>query len=97
MVTEVAPEQRKLPFSEFVNIMCRPMVGREALAGEIRKSFKAFAAEGAAQITAPSLRAGLAALGQPVSALVSEEMIREADVDRDGSVGVDDYVTTFSQ
>ena len=44
-----------------------------------------------------SLRAGLAALGQPVSALVSEEMIREADVDRDGSVGVDDYVTTFSQ
>ena len=27
MVTEVAPEQRKLPFSEFVNIMCRPMVG----------------------------------------------------------------------
>ena len=97
MVTEVAPEQRKLPFSEFVNIMCRPMVGKEALAGEIRKSFKAFAAEGAAQITAPSLRAGLAALGQPVSALVSEEMIREADVDRDGSVGVGDYVTTFSQ
>ena len=97
MVTEVAPEQRKLPFSEFVNIMCRPMVGKEALAGEIRKSFKAFAAEGAAQITAPSLRAGLAALGQPVSALVSEEMIREADVDRDGTVGVDDYVTTFSQ
>ena len=32
MVTEVAPEQRKLPFSEFVNIMCRPMVGKEALA-----------------------------------------------------------------
>ena len=49
MVTEVAPEQRKLPFSEFVNIMCRPMVGKEALAGEIRKSFKAFAAEGAAR------------------------------------------------
>ena len=57
MVTEVAPEQRKLPFSEFVNIMCRPMVGKGGLAGEIRKSFKAFAAEGAAQITAPSPRA----------------------------------------
>ena len=50
-----------------------------------------------ASLTSGALSSASPSLGQPVSALVSEEMIREADVDRDGSVGVDDYVTTFSQ
>ena len=78
MVTELQPNLRKLPFDEFVNMMCRPMVDSEALEGQLRSTFPAFSG-GKANITASSLANNLAELGRPVDPLVAEEMIAEAE------------------
>jgi len=78
MVTELKPNLRKLPYDEFVNMMCRPMVDSEALEEQLRGTFPAFSG-GKSHITASSLANGLAELGRPVDALVAEEMVSEAE------------------
>ena len=35
MVTELKPELKKLPFEDFVSVMCRPMVSEAALREEV--------------------------------------------------------------
>uniref|UniRef100_A0A7S2E159 EF-hand domain-containing protein n=1 Tax=Haptolina brevifila TaxID=156173 RepID=A0A7S2E159_9EUKA len=77
MVTELKPDLRKLPFDEFVNMMCRPMVDRDALESELAATFPTFSG-GNADITPSTLQSAMADLGRPVDRLVSEEMIREA-------------------
>ena len=77
LATELKPDLRKLPFDEFVNMMCRPMVDRPALEAEISETFGTFAG-GAKAITPPSLGQALLELGQPTEGLVSEEMVSEA-------------------
>lgn len=69
MVTELKPDLRKLPFEEFVNMMCRPMVERDALEVEVANTFPMFSG-GAAEITKDSLSAAMAELGRPVDPLV---------------------------
>lgn len=69
LVTELKPNLRKLPFDEFVNMMCRPMCESDALEEQIRDTF-ASAAGGKAHITAASLVVSRAELGQPVDALM---------------------------
>merc|ERR1712216_377465 len=54
MVTELKPNLRKLPFDEFVNMMCRPMVGTEALEDQLRSTFSTFSG-GKTAITPSSL------------------------------------------
>ena len=78
MVTELKPNLRKLPFDEFVNMMCRPMVDTEALEEQIRGTFPSFAG-GKSAITSSSLAGGLSELGRPVDPLVADEMITEAE------------------
>ena len=118
MVTELKPDLKKLPFEDFVNVVCRPMVSQTALAAEVREVFSLFAGEGGQAVTAASLQEAMQSLDQPVSKLLvhflsnpanahhhgthslspshaqSEEMIREADLDRDGKVGVEDFLRT---
>eukprot|EP00320_Phaeocystis_rex_P021555 CAMPEP_0119071112 /NCGR_PEP_ID=MMETSP1178-20130426/48458_1 /TAXON_ID=33656 /ORGANISM="unid sp, Strain CCMP2000" /LENGTH=149 /DNA_ID=CAMNT_0007053011 /DNA_START=53 /DNA_END=502 /DNA_ORIENTATION=+ len=94
MVTELKPELKKLPFEDFVSVMCRPMVSQAALVEEVKEVFGQFAGSGNSAITAASLQEAMASLDHPVSKLVSEEMIREADLDRDGKVGMEDFMRT---
>jgi len=82
LVTELKPNLRKLPFDEFVNMMCRPMCESDALEEQIRDTF-ASAAGGKAHITAASLVVSRAELGQPVDALMAEEMVHEAERSED--------------
>ena len=94
MVTELKPNLRKLPYDEFVNMMCRPMVDSEALEEQLRSTFPAFAG-GKTQITASSLASRLAELGKPVDSFVAEEMISEAergdDVRGNGKVSLSEF------
>ena len=83
MVTELRPNLRKLPFDEFVSVMCRPMVDTEQLEEQLRGTFGTFAG-GTSHITAGSLAESLAELGRPVDPLVAEEMIHEAERGDDG-------------
>ena len=69
LATELKPDLRRLPFEEFVNMMCRPMVGRQALEAEISDTFSTFSG-GGAHITPPSLSQALAELGHPTEGLV---------------------------
>ena len=65
LVTEVKPTLRKLPFDEFVAVMCRPFGSAAAVRDEVRDCFATFAVDG--QITVASLQQAMAALGHPVS------------------------------
>ena len=99
MVTELKPNLRKLPYEEFVNMMCRPMVDSEALEEQLRNTFPTFAG-GKPQITASSLANALADLGKPVDPLVAEEMIQEAERGDDergnGRVSLSEFATMNS-
>lgn len=77
-MTELKPNLRKLPFEEFANMMCRPMVNPEALEEQVRGTFGIFSG-GMDHMTAESLANGLAQLGRPVDPLVAAEMIHEAE------------------
>ena len=65
LVTEVKPTLRKLPFDEFVAVMCRPFGSAAAVRDEVRDCFATFAVDD--QITVSSLQQAMAALGHPVS------------------------------
>ena len=99
MVTELKPNLRKLPFDEFVNMMCRPMVDNEALEEQLRGTFPTFSG-GKSHITATTLADSLAELGRPVDPLVAEEMIHEAERGDDprgaGKVSFAEYCTMNS-
>lgn len=69
MVTELKPDLKKLPFEDFVNVVCRPMVSPAALAEEVREVYSLFAGSGAA-VTATSLREAMETLDIPVSKLL---------------------------
>mgnify|MGYP006099372135 CR=1 FL=1 len=99
MVTELRPNLRKLPYDEFVNMICRPMVDSEQLEEQLRNTFPTFAG-GKPQITAGSLAGSLADLGMPVDPLVAEEMINEAEKGDDdtgrGRVSLTEFSTVNS-
>ncbi len=77
LVTELKPDLRRLPFEEFVNMMCRPLCDRPTLERRIRDTFPTFARGGAA-VTPDALEAAMEELGRPVSSLVAQEMVAEA-------------------
>mmetsp|Transcript_32925 Transcript_32925/g.72304 ORF Transcript_32925/g.72304 Transcript_32925/m.72304 type:complete len:146 (+) Transcript_32925:414-851(+) len=89
VVTELNPMVRKLPFEDFVAVACRPMK-EDDIQAEVMQTFSFFAAD-ESEVTASSLHAAMATLGLPVSTLMSEDMINEADLDQDGKVNLDDY------
>lgn len=99
MVTELKPSLRKLPYDEFVNMICRPMVDSEALEEQLRGTFPTFSG-GKPHITATNLASGLAGLGRPVDALVAEEMVHEAERGDDprgvGKVSLAEFCTMNS-
>lgn len=70
MVTELKPELKKLPFEDFVNVMCRPMVSEAALREEVKEVFGLFAGAGNSAITAASLQEVMGSLDHPVSKLL---------------------------
>ena len=127
MVTELKPDLKKLPFEDFVNVVCRPMVSPAALEEEVKQVFTLFSGSGAV-VTSQTLHEAMGSLDLPVSKLLvkaahpqtdrrknasspprlhlptcvraallasqSEEMVREADLDRDGKMGMDDFLKT---
>ena len=70
MVTELKPELKKLPFEDFVSVMCRPMVSEAALREEVKEVFGLFAGAGNTAITAASLQEVMGSLDHPVSKLL---------------------------
>ena len=90
MITEVQPNLRQLPFDEFINIMLRELPGSDSVDAEVAETFTTFAGPDDA-ITSASLQQAMGNLGKPVSKLMADEMVREADLDGDGVVNMSDY------
>lgn len=84
------PSLRQLPFDDFVHVMCGALPDGISIASEVRETFSTFS-DGEDLITGLSLEKGMEKLGRPVSKLMCEEIIREADLDGDGAVNMSDY------
>ena len=69
MVTELKPDLKKLPFEDFVNVVCRPMVSPAALEEEVKEVFTLFSGSGAA-VTPQTLQQAMGSLDLPVSKLL---------------------------
>jgi PTB domain (IRS-1 type)/FERM central domain/EF-hand domain pair len=61
-------------------------------AGELRNAFLAFDQSGEGEITREGLSGVMAQLGEQLSQKEMDEMLREADVDGDGRVDIDNFV-----
>ena len=70
IVTEAKPTLRKLPFDDFVSVMCRPLSSTQTVKDEVRDSFKVFVEDGQNAITPGSLRRAMDEMGHPVSDLM---------------------------
>ncbi|XP_053112231.1 calmodulin-like protein 3 [Hemicordylus capensis] len=96
MVSEVdANGTGTVDFSEFLSLMAkrtRDMDSEE----EIREAFRVFDKDGNGYISAAELRHVMTNLGEKLTNEEVDEMIKEADVDRDGRVNYEEFVRTFS-
>jgi len=81
-----------ISFNEFVWLMTREIHDAD-IEEEIREAFRVFDREGHGFITASDLTTVLQTLGDKLSTAETEELINEADIDGDGNVNYEEFVT----
>merc|ERR1711892_24822 len=81
-----------ITFNEFVWLMTREIHDGE-IEEEIREAFRVFDREGHGFITVPDLTEVLQKLGEKLSTEECQELIDEADIDGDGNVNYEEFVT----
>ncbi|KAK4535281.1 hypothetical protein CDCA_CDCA04G1306 [Cyanidium caldarium] len=86
MVAEVdADRSGTIDFSEFLSLMSRQLKDADA-EEEVREAFAMFDKNNDGKISAEELQLVMAKLGEQLSPEEVQEMIREADLDGDGSI-----------
>ena len=80
-----------IEFSEFLIIMARKMKQND-LEEEIREAFRVFDQDGNGFISASELRHVMVSLGEKLTDIEVNEMIREADTDGDGQINYEEFV-----
>merc|ERR1711933_193744 len=86
MINEVdADGNGTIDFPEFLTMMARKMKDTDS-EEEIREAFRVFDKDGNGFISAAELRHVMTNLGEKLTDEEEDEMIREADIDRDGQV-----------
>ena len=73
-------------------LFCREIHDSE-IEDEIREAFRVFDREGNGFITVPDLTEVLLKLGEKLSSEECQELIHEADIDGDGTVNYEEFVT----
>jgi len=81
-----------ITFDEFVWLMTRDIHDSD-IEEEIREAFRVFDREGHGFITASDLTSVLQTLGEKLTIEETEELIDEADIDGDGNVNYEEFVT----
>eukprot|EP00005_Dracoamoeba_jomungandri_P001875 CAMPEP_0174257642 /NCGR_PEP_ID=MMETSP0439-20130205/6752_1 /TAXON_ID=0 /ORGANISM="Stereomyxa ramosa, Strain Chinc5" /LENGTH=148 /DNA_ID=CAMNT_0015340815 /DNA_START=80 /DNA_END=526 /DNA_ORIENTATION=- len=81
----------KIDFAEFLTMMARKMQDSEG-ENEIREAFKVFDKDGSGFISAAELRHVMTNLGEKLTDEEVDEMLREADVDKDGQILYEEFV-----
>ena len=96
MINEVdADGNGTIDFAEFVTLMARKMKNADKDA-EIREAFNVFDRNGDGKISADELRQIMARLGENLSDEEINQMIREADTNKDGVIDYEEFVRMLS-
>jgi len=82
-----------ISFNEFIYLMNKSVHEDGDIEEEIREAFRVFDREGHGFITSHDLSQVLTTLGDKLSEEESEELIKEADIDGDGNVNYEEFVT----
>lgn len=82
-----------ISFNEFLYLMTKNVHEDGDIEEEIREAFRVFDREGHGFITVPDLIQVLTSLGDKLTQEESEELIGEADIDGDGNVNYEEFVT----
>ncbi|GCA64273.1 hypothetical protein KIPB_013786 [Kipferlia bialata] len=92
MINEVdADGNGTIEFIEFVNLMLRKSKNVDS-EEELREAFRVFDRDGDGFISAAELRHVMTHIGERLDEDEVDEMIREADIDRDGSINYVEFV-----
>mmetsp|Transcript_14170 Transcript_14170/g.29752 ORF Transcript_14170/g.29752 Transcript_14170/m.29752 type:complete len:150 (+) Transcript_14170:71-520(+) len=92
MISDVdADEQGRIDFPDFLSLMARKMKDTDT-EEELIEAFKVFDRDGDGFISAGELRHSMTNLGEKLSDVEVDEMIREADLDGDGQINYDEFV-----
>merc|ERR550534_2333441 len=81
-----------ISFNEFVWLMTREIHDSD-IEEEIREAFRVFDKDGHGFIPVPDLQHVLQTLGEKLSADETQELISEADLDGDGNVNYEEFIT----
>ncbi|XP_069114939.1 calmodulin-like [Argopecten irradians] len=93
MINEVdANENGTLDFSEFLTMMTRQMKDTDS-EEELKVAFRAFDKDGNGFISKDELRHVMTNLGERLTEEQADEMIREADIDGDGQVNYEEFLS----
>ena len=94
MINEVdADGNGTIDFPEFLTMMARKMKDTDS-EEELKEAFKVFDKDGNGFISAAELRHVMTNLGEKLTDEEVDEMIREADIDGDGQINYEEFVTT---
>merc|ERR1719273_1904840 len=92
MISEVnADEQGRIDFPDFLSLMARKMKDTD-IEEELIEAFKVSDRDCDGFISAGELRYSMTNLGEKLSDLEVDEMIKEADLDGDGQINYDEFV-----
>mmetsp|Transcript_97726 Transcript_97726/g.203928 ORF Transcript_97726/g.203928 Transcript_97726/m.203928 type:complete len:148 (+) Transcript_97726:106-549(+) len=90
MMADAEGEER-IDFPDFLSLMARKMKDTDT-EEELIEAFKVFDRDGDGFITAGELRDSMTHLGEGLSHIEVDEMIKEADLDGDGQINYDEFV-----
>lgn len=94
MITEIDQDGNGcISFNEFVYLMTKNVHEDGDIEEEIREAFRVFDREGHGYIAVPDLCQVLTTLGDKLTEDESLELISEADIDGDGNVNYEEFVT----
>lgn len=92
MVAEVDTDGNKtVEFSEFLDMMAKQLV-EKAIEDEVKEAFAAFDKDKDGKITAQELIHIMKNIGEPLPQADIDEMIEEADINKDGNIDYADFV-----
>lgn len=96
MINEVdADGSGTIDFPEFLTMMARKVSNTDS-EQELKEAFRVFDKDGNGFISAAELRHVMTNLGEKLTDEEVDEMIREADIDGDGQVNYEEFVTMMT-
>ncbi|XP_037952083.1 calmodulin-alpha-like [Teleopsis dalmanni] len=97
MITEIDIDKRGVvEFDDFLIMMERYM-HNVSTENEIREAFRVFDPDGNGFLTVADLKDIMTTMGEQLSEEEVEEMIKDADVNNEGHINYNDYVTKMFQ